>query len=74
VTFPLFDKIEVNGDKADPLYQFLKKTEPDPDGKLDIGWNFTKFLIDREGRPVKRFVTKVDPSQIDSDIQAAVSK
>lgn len=51
VKFPLFDKIEVNGDNAHPLYQFLKKSEPDPEGKLDIGWNFNKFLIDRSGIP-----------------------
>lgn len=74
VTFPLFDKIEVNGDNANPLYQFLKTAQPDPDGKLDIGWNFTKFLIDRQGHPVKRIMTKVEPEDFDADIQAAVSK
>jgi len=74
VTFPLFDKIEVNGDNANPLYQFLKTSQPDPDGKLDIGWNFTKFLIDRQGHPFKRIMTKVEPEDFDADIQAAVSK
>jgi glutathione peroxidase len=74
VTFPLFDKIEVNGDNANPLYRFLKAAEPDPDGKLDIGWNFTKFLIDRQGHPVKRIMTKVEPEDFDADIQAAVSQ
>jgi glutathione peroxidase len=74
VTFPLFDKIEVNGDNANPLYQFLKTAQPDPDGKLDIGWNFTKFLIDRQGHPVKRIMTKVEPEDFDADIQASVSK
>jgi len=74
VTFPLFDKIQVNGDHTNPIYQFLKAAEPDPDGKLDIGWNFTKFLIDRQGHPVKRIMTKVEPEDFDADIQAAVSK
>lgn len=74
VTFPLFAKIEVNGPNANPLYQFLKKAEPDPDGKLDIGWNFTKFLIDRKGRPLARFVSKVTPEEIDADIARALRK
>ncbi len=74
VTFPLFDKIEVNGEKTHPLYKFLKAAEPDPNGKLDIGWNFTKFLIDRDGHPVKRILTTVEPDQFDADIQSAVSK
>lgn len=74
VTFPLFAKIEVNGDHAHPLYQFLKKAEPDPDGKTDIGWNFNKFLIDRQGHPLKRFVSKVKPEEIDSQIQAELAK
>jgi glutathione peroxidase len=74
VKFPLFDKIEVNGDNTNPLYQFLKKAEPDPDGKLDIGWNFNKFLIDRSGHPLARFVSKQTPEDIDSQIQATVSK
>ncbi len=73
VKFPLFAKIEVNGDNAHPLYQFLKKAEPDPDGKTDIGWNFTKFLIDRQGHPLKRFVSKQTPEEIDSEIQAVVA-
>lgn len=74
VTFPLFSKIEVNGDHSHPLYQFLKQAAPEPDGKTDIGWNFTKFLIDRQGRPVKRFVSKVKPEAIEASIQAEISK
>ena len=74
VTFPLFAKIEVNGDNSHPLYQYLKKAEPDPDGKTDIGWNFTKFLIDRNGQPVKRFVSKQKPEDIESQIQAELKK
>ena len=74
VTFPLFNKIEVNGDNTNPLYKFLKKAEPQEDGKTDIGWNFTKFLIDRQGRPLKRFLTTVEPEQTESAIQEALKK
>ena len=72
VTFPMFDKIKVNGPDAIPLYRFLKKAEPDPDGKTDISWNFAKFLIGRDGRPLKRFVPKVEPEDAESAIQAAL--
>jgi glutathione peroxidase-family protein len=68
VSFPLFAKIEVNGPGAHPLYQFLKKTELDPDGKNPIGWNFNKFLIDRQGHPLHRYVSQVKPEDIDADI------
>ena len=73
VTFPLFAKIEVNGPNTDPLYQFLKKKELDPAGKLDIGWNFNKFLIDRQGRPLKRFISPVKPEEIDGEIQKVLT-
>lgn len=72
VTFPLFDKIEVNGDNAHPLYQFLKKAEPEEGGKTEIGWNFTKFLIDRKGHPLKRYVTGVEPEGTEAGIQEAL--
>ena len=74
VTFPLFSKIEVNGDNADPLYKYLKAAEPDPQGKTDIGWNFTKFLIDRQGHPMKRFVSNVTPAEIDPQLGDALKK
>lgn len=65
VTFPLFSKIEVNGPGSHPLYQFLKKGE-------DIHWNFTKFLIGRDGRPIQRFESKVKPADLEKDIQKAL--
>ncbi len=68
VTFPMFAKIEVNGPNAFPLYQFLKKAELDPAGKTEIGWNFNKFLIDRQGHPLHRYVSQVKPEDIDADI------
>jgi glutathione peroxidase len=67
VTFPLFEKIEVNGKNANPLYVFLKEKLP-LEGKNDIRWNFEKFLIDKNGVPVKRFAPKTKPELIEQDI------
>jgi glutathione peroxidase len=74
VTFPLFSKIEVNGSKTHPLYQYLKKVLPGEKGKEDIGWNFTKFLIDRKGFPVKRFASSVKPEELEADVQEVLSR
>lgn len=74
VTFPLFSKIEVNGDGADPLYKFLKAAQPGTGSKPDIGWNFTKFLIGKDGKPLKRFDSSVTPEQIDPQVQEILSK
>ncbi|MBN2619009.1 MAG: glutathione peroxidase [Spirochaetales bacterium] len=63
VTFPLFSKIEVNGNNTHPLYQYLKSELPGTIGK-NIKWNFTKFLIDPEGNPVKRFAPTDKPEKI----------
>jgi glutathione peroxidase len=64
VTFPMFSKIEVNGENAHPMYKYLKK---ELKGTLSsrIKWNFTKFLIDTEGKPVKRFSPSTTPEKID---------
>ena len=64
VEFPMFSKIEVNGDGTCALYQFLKSAQPGEGGKEDIPWNFTKFLVDRSGKPVKRFGPQVTPEEI----------
>ena len=63
VTFPLSEKIEVNGSNAHPVYKYLKS---ELKGKLNdsIKWNFTKFLIDRDGMPYKRFSSAVEPEDI----------
>jgi glutathione peroxidase len=68
VTFPMFSKIDVNGSDAHPLYKYLKSELP---GFLSsrIKWNFTKFLIDSEGRPVKRFSSSTEPGKIDIYLQ-----
>ena len=66
--FPMFAKIEVNGDGACDLYQWLKGQQPNDDGTPDIPWNFTKFLIDREGRVVKRFGPRTTPEEVDAEL------
>jgi glutathione peroxidase len=68
VTFPLFKKIEVNGDGTHPLYVFLKKRAP---GLFNdaIKWNFTKFLVGREGQIVNRFAPTTTPEKLESDVQ-----
>ena len=69
VTFPMFAKIDVNGDKAAPLYDHLKKAKPGLLGSEGIKWNFTKFLVDREGRVVERYAPNTDPANIAADIE-----
>jgi len=73
VTFPLFAKIEVNGDSAHPLYQYLKTQKPGLLGSEAIKWNFTKFLIDRNGNAVKRFAPTDTPEKISSEIEALLA-
>ena len=68
VTFPLFSKIEVNGPSAHPLFSFLTSDKPGLLGTKAIKWNFTKFLINRNGEPVKRFSSKTAPEEISSEI------
>lgn len=64
VSFPLFSKIEVNGDGACELYQLLTAAAPDEEGKHEIAWNFTKFLVDGEGKVLERFAPMVTPEEI----------
>ena len=68
VTFPMFAKIEVNGDGADPLYQWLRSERPGDGDSSDIAWNFTKFLIDRNGAVVARYEPQVSPEEIAQDL------
>ncbi len=68
ISFPLFDKIDVNGRDAHPLYKYLKKALPGLFGTGKIKWNFTKFLIDRDGTPVKRYGPPATPAEIEKDI------
>jgi glutathione peroxidase len=64
----MFSKIEVNGDGAAPLYDWLKSEQPGEGDTSDIGWNFTKFLIDREGSVVKRYEPQTTPEEIAADL------
>lgn len=64
VNFPLFSKVEVNGDGACELYQMLSAAAPDEEGNIDIPWNFTKFLVDGQGKVVARFAPTVTPEEI----------
>jgi glutathione peroxidase len=70
VTFPMFAKLEVNGDNAHPLYQQLKKEQPGILGTTGIKWNFTKFLVDKTGKVVKRYAPTDKPEDIEKDIAA----
>lgn len=69
VNFPIFKKVNVNGKDAEPLYKYLKDSLPGAIGRR-IKWNFTKFLIDRDGNPVKRFSPKTLPENLENDILA----
>ena len=69
----MFEKIDVNGTNAHPLFQYLTKAAP---GFLGIGaikWNFTKFLIDCSGTPVKRYAPMTPPEKIEADIEALLA-
>ena len=70
VDFPLFKKSDVNGDNASPLYQHLRSEAPGIFGSTSIKWNFTKFLIGRDGKVVKRYSPKTKPEAISKDIES----
>jgi glutathione peroxidase len=70
VTFPVFAKIEVNGPQADPFFEQLKKEAPGLMGLTSIKWNFTKFLVDRSGKVVRRYAPTTKPEDIERDIEA----
>ena len=72
VTFPLFAKIDVNGHNAHPLYRFLKSAKRGLLGRRKIAWNFTKFLLDREGSVRRRYGPLRKPEQIEKDVSALV--
>lgn len=70
VNFPLFAKIEVNGEQAAPLYQFLREAAPEDDGSTEITWNFAKFLVNERGEVIKRFSPKTTPEEIGAALDA----
>lgn len=69
VSFPLFEKIDVNGQIAHPLFQYLKAAAPGVLGTKAIKWNFTKFLVGRDGKAIKRYPSMAAPGSIRQDIQ-----
>ncbi|WP_374718670.1 glutathione peroxidase [Parageobacillus toebii] len=69
VTFPMFAKVDVNGENAHPLFQYLKEKAPGVFGTKAIKWNFTKFLVDRNGNVVARFASQTKPSELKNEIE-----
>ena len=69
VTFPMFSKVDVNGDHTHPLYEYLKNEAPGLLGSRGIKWNFTKFLVDKSGKVVKRYGSMDKPESIIKDIE-----
>ena len=69
VSFKMFDKIDVNGSDANPLFKFLKHESPGIMGTEAIKWNFTKFLVNKDGQVIKRFAPKDGESEIESELQ-----
>ena len=69
VSFPLFSKIDVNGDTADPLFKYLKKEKPGLLGLETIKWNFTKFLVDANGKVLERYAPQTEPKELAGDIE-----
>jgi glutathione peroxidase len=70
VSFPMFAKIDVNGENAHPLYKLLKHEAPGILGSEAIKWNFTKFLVDKNGKVVKRYAPTDTPQSLEKDIEA----
>ena len=73
-TFPIFSKLEVNGPNTDPLYAHLKKEAKGILGLADIKWNFTKFLVDKNGNVMKRYAPMTKPEDIEKDIVDLIEK
>ncbi|KQW59512.1 glutathione peroxidase [Variovorax sp. Root411] len=73
VSFPMMEKIDVNGSNAAPLYQWLTKEKPGLLGSTAIKWNFTKFLIGRDGTVLKRYAPLDTPASLTRDVEAALA-
>jgi len=73
VSFPMFAKVKVNGPDAHPLYEYLKKSLPGILGTEGIKWNFTKFLVGKDGVPVKRYAPADKPESLVPDVETALS-
>jgi glutathione peroxidase len=73
VTFPMFSKVRVNGEGAHPLYRYLKESRPGLLGTEAIKWNFTKFLIGRNGEPLKRYAPSDKPESLEADVESVLA-
>ena len=73
VSFPMFAKIQVNGDQTHPLYKFLKSAQKGLLGSEAIKWNFTKFLVGKDGKVIKRYAPTDTPASLEKDISAALA-
>jgi glutathione peroxidase len=73
VSFPMMAKVDVNGDGADALFKWLKKSAPGMLGSEAIKWNFTKFLVGRDGKVIKRYAPNEDPESLRQDIEKALA-
>jgi glutathione peroxidase len=73
VTFPLFSKVDVNGDAAHPLFKYLTSTKKGLLGSEAIKWNFTKFLIGRDGNVVERYAPTTKPEDLEKDVERALA-
>ena len=74
IKFPVYGKIDVNGDDAHPLFKYLKSEAPGLLGSKSIKWNFTKFLVDKDGKVLKRFAPKDTPQKIEAEVRALIEK
>ena len=72
VSFPLYEKVEVNGGEAHPLWKWLKKEKPGLLGMEGVKWNFTKFLVDKNGKVVKRYAPTDTPEKIEKDLASVL--
>ena len=74
VNFPLFKKIEVNGSNTAPVYQYLKEAAPGVMGSKSVKWNFTKFLVNKQGEVTKRYASTTKPAEMIKDIEKLLSE
>ena len=72
ISFPILAKVDVNGSKTEPVYKFLKENAPGILGTEAIKWNFTKFLVGKDGKVIERYSPNTEPKQIKDDIEKAL--
>ncbi|MDE2622112.1 MAG: glutathione peroxidase [Betaproteobacteria bacterium] len=70
VTFPMFEKIDVNGEQASPVYRWLTENAPGVLGTKAVKWNFTKFLVNTQGQVIRRYAPQATPESLEQDIEA----